>query len=69
MTIDSLAIIQKYLPLLIPIVLLELGLLVAALIDISKRERTRGPKWVWILVVIFFNLLGPIAYFIFGRNE
>lgn len=69
MTIDSLAIIQKYLPLLIPIVLLELGLLVAALIDISKRERTRGPKWVWILVVIFFNLLGPIVYFIFGRNE
>lgn len=69
MTIDSLAVIQKYLPLLIPIVLLELGLLVAALIDISKRERTRGPKWVWVLVVIVFNLLGPIAYFIFGRNE
>ena len=69
MTIDSLAIIQKYLPLLIPIALLELGLLVAALIDISKRERTRGPKWVWVIVVIIFNLLGPIAYFIFGRNE
>ena len=63
------AIIQQYLPLLIPIVLLELGLLVAALIDISKREKTKGPKWVWVLVVIFFNLLGPIAYFLFGREE
>lgn len=69
MSVNPMAIIQQYLPLLIPIVLLELGLLVAALIDISKREKTKGPKWVWVLVVIFFNLLGPIAYFLFGREE
>lgn len=69
MLANPLATIQQYLPLLIPIVLLELALLVAALIDISKREKTKGPKWVWVLVVIFINLLGPIAYFLFGREE
>ncbi|MDO8970115.1 MAG: PLD nuclease N-terminal domain-containing protein [Saprospiraceae bacterium] len=69
MNTDVLAQIQQYIPLLIPIAIIQLGLLVAALIDIIKRERTRGPKWVWILVVIFFNLFGPIVYFIFGRNE
>jgi hypothetical protein len=64
-----LAKIQQYLPLLIPIALLEFGLMIAALIDIVKREKTKGPKWVWIVVAVVFNLLGPIVYFIFGRDE
>ncbi len=69
MDINGLALIQKYLPLIIPIILLELGLLIAALVDIIRREKTKGPKWVWIIVVVAFNLLGPIIYFIFGREE
>ena len=69
MSFDGISIIQQYLPLLIPIALLQLGLMIAALVDILKREKTKGPKWVWIIVVVCFNLLGPIVYFIFGRNE
>jgi hypothetical protein len=69
MNINGMEVVLKYLPLLIPIALLQLGLLIAALVDILKREKTKGPKWVWIIVVVIFNLLGPIAYFIFGRNE
>lgn len=69
MDIEGIEVIQQYLPLLIPIALLQLGLLIAALIDIIKREKTKGPKWVWIIVVVCFNLIGPIVYFIFGRNE
>ena len=59
----------KYIPLLIPIVLLELGLMTFALIDLTKQTSTRGPKWVWILVIVLFNLIGPIAYLLFGRHE
>lgn len=62
-------VIRQYIPLLIPIVLLELGLMVAALIDIVKREKTKGPKWVWIVVAVALNIIGPIVYFIFGRDE
>ncbi len=69
MDINNVAIIQKYLPLIIPVILLELGLMIAALVDVIRREKTKGPKWVWIIVVVAFNLLGPIAYFIFGRDE
>ncbi len=69
MDINGIEVIQQYLPLLIPIALLQLGLLIAALVDILKREKTKGPKWVWIIVVVCVNLLGPIIYFIFGRNE
>jgi hypothetical protein len=66
---ESLAQYAKYIPLLIPIILLELGLMVFALIDLNKRTATRGPRWVWILVIVLFNLIGPIAYFLFGRQE
>ncbi len=69
MDINTIAIIQKYLPLIIPVVLLELGLMIAALVDVIRREKTKGPKWIWIIVVVVFNLFGPIIYFIFGRDE
>lgn len=66
---ESFAQYAQYIPLLIPIILLELGLMVFALIDLSNRTATRGPKWAWIGVIVLFNLIGPIAYFIFGRRE
>ena len=69
MDINTIAIIQKYLPLIIPVVLLELGLMIAALVDVIRREKTKGPKWIWIIVVVVFNLFGPIIYFVFGRDE
>lgn len=60
----------KLVLLLIPIVLLEIGLLVWALLDVVRRERVRGGnKVVWILVIVLVNIIGPIIYFIFGREE
>jgi drug/metabolite transporter (DMT)-like permease len=59
----------KYIPYLIPVVIVQLILLVVALLDLLKREKTRGPKWVWVLVILFVNLLGPIIYFLFGRDN
>lgn len=54
---------------LLPIILIELVLLLVALIDCIRAERTNGPKWVWVLVILFISLFGPIAYFIFGRKN
>jgi hypothetical protein len=59
----------KYIPYLIPVVFVQLILLVVALLDLLKREKTRGPKWVWVLVILFVNLFGPIIYFLFGRDN
>lgn len=61
--------LQELLPLLIPILLVQLLLLAVALFDLARRPATRGPKWVWALVIIFVNILGPILYFVFGRDE
>jgi len=62
-------IILEYLPLLIPVILIELVLLLIALIDLLRRQKTRGPKWAWVLVILFVQIFGPIAYLIFGRVE
>ena len=66
---ESFAQYAQYIPLLIPIVVLELGLMVFALLDLNKRTVTRGPKWVWIGVIVLLNMIGPILYFLFGRRE
>lgn len=61
--------ISKILPLLIPIILIQLALMVIALVDLVRRTSVRGPKWVWALVIIFINIIGPIIYFTLGRGE
>ena len=61
--------IRSLIPFLIPIVLLQLGLMIFALVDLIRRERTKGPKWVWALVIIFVNLIGPVVYLVVGREE
>ncbi|HEU4571085.1 MAG TPA: PLD nuclease N-terminal domain-containing protein [Candidatus Limnocylindrales bacterium] len=57
--------------LLAPIVVLQLGLMIAALIDLDRSDRRvrGGSKIVWALIVVFVNLLGPLVYFLVGREE
>lgn len=57
------------LPLLIPIFIIQLGLMVYALIDLIRRPKTKGPKWLWVIVILFINLIGPIVYLVIGRDE
>ncbi len=48
----------------------QIGLLIAALIDIHRRPRVliRGKKAWWTLAS-FVNFIGPISYFIAGRKD
>jgi uncharacterized membrane protein YhaH (DUF805 family) len=62
-------IIKQYLPLLIPVILIELALMITALVDLVRRAQTRGSKWVWALVIVLVNFIGPIIYFVAGRKE
>lgn len=55
--------------LIAPLLVLQLVLAAVAIIDIVRIHETRGPKWVWVIVSLFVNTLGPIAYFIFGRKS
>lgn len=55
--------------LLAPVLIIQLLLLVIALIDLIRIEKTNGPKWVWSLVIILISFFGPITYFVFGRRN
>ena len=61
--------LRELLPFLIPVMLLQYALAILALVDVVRRERTRGPKWVWILVILGINFIGPVVYLLFGREE
>jgi hypothetical protein len=63
------SVLRHLIPLLIPVAIIELGLLVWALLDIIRRKNVKGPKIVWIIVVVVIEIFGPIAYFLFGRGE
>jgi hypothetical protein len=62
---------EQIIALLIPIVVIQLGLMIAALVDLERDERRvrGGSKVVWAIVIVFVNILGPILYFIAGREE
>ena len=58
------------LPFLIPFILLELGLMVFALVDVVRRKRIRGDnKILWILLIVLVQIIGPIIYLALGRLE
>ena len=56
--------------LILPIVILEIALIVFALRDLVRPERrVRGDsKLLWGVVIVLLQLLGPILYFVVGRE-
>lgn len=51
--------------------LAQLTLLVVALVDLYRRPADRvagGNKWIWLVVVLFVNLLGAVLYLAVGRK-
>lgn len=62
--------LREYIPFLIPIILIELALAITALVHVLKHPNYRfGTKTFWILVVLFIQIIGPITYLAFGREE
>lgn len=62
--------IQQYFPLLIPVVVIEYGLLATALIHVLRHRNYKvGNRALWVVVVIFVQIVGPILYFVLGRED
>lgn len=55
--------------LILPIIVIQLILVIVALIDLVRTEETNGSKWMWLLIILFVSLFGPILYFIIGRRS
>jgi hypothetical protein len=69
-TPQSLESLRTLLPLIIPLLLLQLAVQIWALVDLVRRERVaKLPKWLWAVLIVLLNLLGPILYFLLGRED
>lgn len=55
--------------LIAPLIIIQFILMIIALVDWIRMKNTNGPKWVWLLIILFVSTLGPILYFIFGRKD
>ena len=63
-------VIREYLPILIPIIILEIGLMIYSFSHVLKHDRYKfGSRTMWILIVIFIQIIGPILYLTIGRED
>jgi hypothetical protein len=63
--------LAQILPLIIPLIVLQLALMGVGLFDLTRPDRRvkGGNKLVWGLVIAFVQFFGPLVYFLFGRED
>lgn len=59
---------EELIKVLAPLIIFQLGLMIFCLFRLKKDKVKHLPKWVWALIIIFGELLGPIVYLIIGRD-
>ncbi len=54
-----------------PVMVIQVIVLIIAIIDLARIENTKGPKWMWAIIILFFNglCIGSILYFVIGRRS
>ena len=62
--------IREYLPLLIPLAVLQLSLMAWAVIHILRHDTYKcGNRVLWLLVSPCVSLVVPVLYFAVGKEE
>ena len=63
--------LRQVLPLLLPLMVLQLALLLLAIVDLFREERKVRfvGKPIWALIIVLVNIVGPLAYFFVGRED
>ena len=61
----------EFLPFLIPLIIAEFALLAYTLHHIlTHTTYKRGNRVLWLVItIVFMNFVGPILYFILGRED
>ena len=60
---------NELLPFLIPLFVLQAVLMITALIMIIRQETFKYlNRFVWIIIVLLLNIIGPIIYFVLERR-
>jgi hypothetical protein len=69
-SLNGLQTIIDLLPLLLPLLVLELGLMIGALVHLLRRKKVRrGSVALWVVLIVVLNIIGPVLYFLIGRED
>lgn len=62
--------VSKYGLLLLPLILVQLALVIWAVLDWRRRKATpRLSRPLWLVVILLGQIVGPVLYLVFGREE
>ena len=62
--------IIEFLPFIIPLVIAQFGLMAYAVYHILTHKTYKlGNRAIWLVVSILINFIGPILYFVLGRED
>jgi hypothetical protein len=62
--------IQEYLVFIIPLAVIQFGLMIAALVHVLRHDTYRtGNRVLWIILVLLISIIGPVLYFTLGRGD
>jgi len=60
---------MDFLPFLIPVIVIQVGLTLASLIQVlTHKTYRRGNRILWVLVS-FISIIGPVLYFTLGKGD
>ncbi|MFE6166901.1 PLD nuclease N-terminal domain-containing protein [Viridibacillus arvi] len=57
------------LPIILPFMAVGFILILIALLDLYRNRKTRENVFIWTLIILFCNTIGPILYFVIGRKD
>lgn len=60
---------SSILPIIIPFLLVGFLLILIALMDLYRHRALRENVLMWAIIIVFFNTIGPILYFVIGRKD
>jgi hypothetical protein len=61
--------VVQILALLSPLIAIQLGLAVYCLTRILKTGTANLNKLLWSLIVVFINVIGPLAFLLLGKRR
>ena len=57
------------LPIILPFLFVGFVLIIVALFDLYRHRDTRENILMWTIIILFFNTIGSVLYFIIGRKD
>lgn len=70
MTHEMIGQLTEFLPFLIPLFILQVSLMGYAVYHILTHQTyKRGSRPLWLVVSLLLNFIGPILYFVLGKED